>query len=194
MEDKYDKLGAELDEATAPAKKSKLREHLGIILFAGLGVGLMLLFNLAYGFETVKGNSMNDTYQDGDFVLIKKNADISYGDVVILDLRDYDTIGSEFIKRVIGKEGDVIDINFETGEVKRNGEVLDEPYIKELTLTDELGHEYPVTVPDGCYFVMGDNRNDSLDSRSDRVGFVPEKYVKGKVVKRLPKFFAKLFG
>lgn len=198
MDEKYQKLHDELgqNDNEPVKKKSKLREWLGIAIFAGLGAGLMLLFNTTYCFEHVSGKSMNDTYQDGDLLLVKRNKGTSYDyeDVVILDLKNREEIGSDFIKRVIGKEGDVIDIDFKTGAVTRNGEVLNEPYIKELTFLDEGGHEYPVTVPEGCYFVMGDNRNDSLDSRSEKVGFVPEKEIKGKVIKRLPDIIAKIFG
>lgn len=95
-------------------------------------------------------------------------------------------VGKNLIKRVIAVGGDEIDIDFESGTVTINGEILHEDYIKEPTTTDEGGFEYPVTVPDGHIFVMGDNRNHSTDSRDARVGFVPLEDVEGKVLFKIP--------
>ncbi|MFR4394277.1 MAG: signal peptidase I, partial [Ruminococcus callidus] len=79
-----------------------------------------------------------------------------------------------------------INIDFATGEVTVDGEVLDEPYIRELTANQEDGvASYPVTVPEGYYFVMGDNRNNSTDSRSQFVGFVPRDAILGKAIFRI---------
>lgn len=76
----------------------------------------------------------------------------------------------------------ILQIDFENGTVRLNGEILNESYIKEPTTTDEGGFEYPVTVPEGYIFVMGDNRNHSTDSRDARVGFVSLEDVEGKVL------------
>lgn len=133
---------------------------------------------------------MENTYFDGDKVIVEKNRDDSYerGEVVVLSCSEEGKISTILIKRVIATGGDIIDIDFEKGTVTVNGEVLDEPYIKELTYKDEGGFEYPVTVPDDCYFCMGDNRNNSGDSRDARVGFVPESDIQGKVKMKLPKW------
>ncbi len=89
------------------------------------------------------------------------------------------------VKRVIATEGQTIDIDTSAGTVKVDGVLLDEPYIYEATKEDEGYHQYPVTVPEGCVFVMGDNRLNSTDSRSSWLGFVKEEDILGKVVLRV---------
>ena len=85
------------------------------------------------------------------------------------------------VKRVIAKGGDVVNIDYQAGTVSVNGEVLQETYIAEPTY---LGYDvtFPYTVPEGTVFVMGDNRNASLDSRSSYVGCIDERDILGKVL------------
>lgn len=160
---------------------------------------VVLLFAYVIRPVTVDGESMTNTLQDGDRLLM---SDLFYtpkqGDIVIIDnthshlydengnVVEGDGLKKRLIKRVIATGGQEIDIDFVTGEVKVDGEVLDEPYIRELTHEQEGGFDsYPITVPEGYYFVMGDNRNASSDSRSEHVGFIPEDSILGKAVLRI---------
>ena len=105
------------------------------------------------------------------------------GDVVILD--ENTGLDEALVKRVIATEGQTVNID-EQGYVKVDGIYIDEPYIAEPIAEDRRGdHDYPVEVPEGCVFVMGDNRNHSTDSRSSQVSFVPVEDVVGKVVFRI---------
>ena len=98
---------------------------------------------------------------------------------MIVDI--YTSYGKPLVKRVIAKGGDTISIDYAQGVVTVNGEVLQEDYIAEPTY---LGYdiEFPYTVPEGTVFVMGDNRNASLDSRSSYVGCIDERDILGNVL------------
>ena len=93
----------------------------------------------------------------------------------------YTSYGKPLVKRVIAKGGDTISIDYDSGMVMVNGEVLQEDYIAEPTY---LGYDvtFPYTVPEGTVFVMGDNRNQSLDSRSTYVGCIDERDILGRVL------------
>lgn len=152
---------------------------------AGYGAVLAVsafVFCFVLKVANVSGNSMNDTYQDGDTVICLRTHNPQKGDVIVCDTDAEKTL----IKRVIATAGDVLDIDFETGTITLNGEILEEPYIKEPTYLDEGGFEYPITVPEGCYFVMGDNRNASSDSRDARIGYIKPEQIYGKVLFELP--------
>ena len=147
----------------------------------------LLLFLVVFVFfvrlATVNGISMEPTLHEGQRPVLRQiGYEPQYGDIVVVD-RTQD--GEEpLVKRVIGKAGDVIYIDFNTHEVWRNDELLDEPYINEPTaLSGDL--TFPTRVPEGCVFVMGDNRNHSLDSRDSSVGMVDERRVMGEAVFRI---------
>ena len=163
------------------AEKKKHDWGFPVSVIAGIGAELILMqfFTPA----TVSGSSMTDTFQDGDKLILAKHAEIQYGDVVVCKSDSHTNV---LIKRVIGMEHDVIDIDFSTGTVYCNNKPLDEPYLKEkpFQTLSESEVTYPVTVPDGCYMVMGDNRNGSLDSKSEKIGFITENNIYGKVILR----------
>ena len=113
---------------------------------------------------------------------------IANADLVHVDVMDHHfvpnlTLGEPIVKRIIATGGDTVDIDPVTGDVSVNGEVLDEPYINEtIDVLEHMGDlTYPQTVPEGCVFVMGDNRNASTDSRASRLGMVDERYILGHV-------------
>ncbi|WNX83628.1 signal peptidase I [Agathobaculum sp. NTUH-O15-33] len=132
----------------------------------------------------VDGSSMVPTLQDHNIMLVSNlNYTPEKGDIVVLNKPNF-YHGQPIVKRVIATGGDTIEISADTGDVIVNGTVLDEPYIAEKINTFEhLGDmTYPQTVPEGCIFVMGDNRNHSSDSRRSDLGMVDERYVLGHVL------------
>ena len=141
---------------------------------------LVLIFSFFFRIIQVDGESMVPTLQNGDKLVVwGAGYEPQRGDVVIVD--SYTAYGKPLVKRVIAKGGDTVSIDYETGTVMVNGEVLQETYIAEPTY---LGYDvtFPYTVPEGTVFVMGDNRNASLDSRSSYVGCIDERDILGKVL------------
>ena len=142
---------------------------------------VVAIFTCVIRMMGVDGHSMLNTLQHGDRLLVVNSMlyhDYKYGDIVILrknGVFDDDPI----VKRVIAVEGQTVDIDFAEGIVYVDGEALEEDYIREPTYTAE-GTEFPLTVPEGSIFVMGDNRNGSSDSRDYRLGTVDTRYVIGK--------------
>ncbi|MCC8356518.1 MAG: signal peptidase I [Oscillospiraceae bacterium] len=143
----------------------------------------VLLFVFVARVIDVVGYSMVPTLDDGDKIIITRWAgDYEQGDIVVLRK---ETLREEpIVKRVIAVEGQTVDIDFTLGIVYVDGVALDEPYVNELTYTQE-DFEGPITVPEGCVFVMGDNRNNSTDSRDAQVGCVDTRYIMGKVIFRI---------
>ena len=146
---------------------------------------ISLLFVFFIRVVGVDGSSMYPTLKDHDYLLLQSNftaPQYQRGDIVVLTKKSFSAT-TPIVKRVIATAGETIDIDFQTGEVKVDGEVLDEPYIFELThLEYNDGMLFPAKVPEGCIFVMGDNRNHSADSRYGGIGMVDTRYVMGKVL------------
>lgn len=162
-------------------------------------VAAVLALNLfVFRSITVSGNSMNDTLINMDRVIATNFFYTpKYGDIVIVEadrlhLNGTAIYGETIIKRVIATEGDTIRIDFGRGEVYRNGELLEEDYIKEPIRVHyqgwmESNKEY--VVPENCVFVMGDNRNASNDSRNMAdLGFIDTNYIMGRAFVRYAPF------
>lgn len=131
----------------------------------------------------VEGQSMEPTLHNGDWMLISNLFfEPKHGDIVVLTKRQF--MEQPIVKRVIATEGQTIDIDFTSGRVSVNGRMLEEPYIADATRR-QFDMTFPATVPKGCVFVMGDNRNHSSDSRVASLGMVDKRYVLGKLLFRI---------
>ena len=123
----------------------------------------------------INGQSMKPTLNEGQIVVAYKDKSLEEGDVIAFYQGN-----KILIKRVIAKSGSFVNID-EEGNVSVDGKLIDEPYIDNKSLGDS-DIEYPYQVPDGHYFVLGDNRDASLDSRSSEIGSVSDEDILGKVV------------
>ena len=144
-------------------------------------LAVVLIFTFVVRIVRVSGESMRETLQDQDMLVVLNNwlcGTYEPGDIVILQRDDFYG-GEPIVKRVIATGGQTVDIDFETGAVYVDGALLEEDYINELTFVEE-GTEFPLTVPEGSIFVMGDNRNHSSDSRDASLGTVDTRYVIGR--------------
>ncbi len=168
----------EKTEDTVKSKKSPwafVYEWLDSPIYAVILI--LLIFAFVFRVVGVSGRSMEPTLGDGDWLTVSAvTPEIKAGDIVVVTQPN--SFNEPLIKRVIAKGGDIIDIDFERHTVTVNGVLLDEPYIAEPTVR-RGDFTYPITVPDGKLFVMGDNRNNSSDSRFESVGLIDERYVLG---------------
>lgn len=152
--------------------------HDVVFMLAAVMAVLMLFLRII----VVDGPSMEHTLLNGDYMLLISNVfykEPARGDVVVVSKQAYDD-GKPIVKRVIATEGQTVDIDFEEGIVYVDGVALDEPYTKTGTNLKE-GNTFPQVVEAGKVFVMGDNRNNSKDSRSPQIGQVDKREVLGKV-------------
>lgn len=148
---------------------------------------VILLFTFVIRLAVVDGPSMNQTLSHGDSLLVSDVAyEPKYGDIIVAQ-KINSGWPTPIVKRVIATGGQVVDIDFATWTVTVDGEIIDESeYIylaRDAVMTANIS--FPVTVPDGQLFVMGDNRNHSSDSRDYRIGFIDERCVFGRVLVRL---------
>lgn len=181
------KEGQEMNEEYYPEEEKKFSLVREAYDWVEAGITAMifavLLFTFAGRLIGVDGVSMLPTLETGDrLIATRMFYTPSGGDIVVIT--DHNDRHIPLVKRVIATEGQTIDIDFEQGRVYVDGAELDEPYINEPTLSG-AGWDYPLTVPEGCVFVMGDNRNNSWDSRFEGVGMLDQRYILGKVVYRL---------
>lgn len=154
---------------------------------------VLLLFTYLIRPVTVEGNSMVPTLQNQDKLVMRRILyQPHHGDIVVVSNyaghvldKDGNVVNSGYalnenlIKRVIAVSGQTVDVRTEEGLVYLDGEPLDEEYVNQPTLTNDGAFQYPITIPEGYVFVMGDNRNHSTDSRNPSVGLIAEEDIIG---------------
>lgn len=136
---------------------------------------VVLISNLLLPILHIYGSSMSPTLTNGDIVAAMRYGSYERGDIVAFYYNE-----QILVKRIIGLPGEMVDIDAD-GNVSIDGEPLDEPYLTEKSL-GECDIELPYQVPEGRYFVMGDNRGVSSDSRSSQVGCIAEERIIGELI------------
>ena len=172
-------------EEKRPEKKLGWKKNLVLYLHDVMIylIVICVVFLLLFRVVVVSGTSMNLTLLDGDYLLLVSNLfyrNPQCGDVVVASKDAFDH-GKPIVKRVIATEGQTVDIDFLTGAVYVDGVQLEEAYIWTDTKTHG-GVQFPLTVDEGCVFVMGDNRSNSKDSRYMEIGLIDEREILGKAI------------
>lgn len=166
-----------------------LYEWFSVVTAALVFIALIYIF--LFRITGISGDSMLPTLKDGDRIVISSaSSEYEYKDVIII--AQPGVLNEPLVKRVIATDGQWVSVDYENGLVYVGNSqdsmiALNEDYILEAATVrnfDDI-NEYPVQVPDGMLFVMGDNRNDSTDSRSYMVGFIDKRYVLGKALYRV---------
>ena len=140
----------------------------------------MILFTFVVRVNEVRGDSMLPNYTEGTRVIVQTlGYQPTAGDVVVIDAT-HTNLDEFVIKRIIATEGQTVDFDA-FGTVLVDGQPLDESAYLSDAATYSYDFEFPQTVPEGCVFVLGDNRGASTDSRSSDLGMVDARYVIGKV-------------
>lgn len=172
-----DQLEAELKREDYKGKYRKTLRSTISVLIVTAAVVVLLAF-LIFPVFRIYGTSMSPTVNEGEIVVSLKGSSFECGDIIVLSFNN-----KLLVKRVIANPGEWVDID-SAGNVYVNGKVLDEAYLKEKAFGD-CNISLPYQVPEGRYFVMGDNRSTSQDSRNSLVGCIAEEQIVGRAVFRL---------
>lgn len=175
-------LSADLIEEELKRERNKIRFRriikntlYTLVVVAAIAV---LITTLVLPVLQIAGTSMEPTLNNGDIVVLVKTSKLERG-----DLCGFSYSNKILIKRVIGLPGDEIVVDND-GYVYINGYLLEEPYISDRGL-GECDIEFPFTVPENTYFLMGDHRSTSIDSRSTVIGCIPTEQIVGKLFFRV---------
>ena len=148
----------------------------------------LVIYALFFRMVIVVGDSMNQTLVDGDRIMLISGTlyrNPKQGDIVVVS-KDSFRGGECIVKRVIATEGQKVDIDFENRIVYVDDIPLEESYVyfapNDHASMSQQGMKFPLVVSEGCIFVMGDNRNDSLDSRDPSIGLVDHREILGKAI------------
>lgn len=165
-------------EQAETSRQSDIYEWIQCIIVALIVCVIVFVFFVRL--VDVVGSSMYPTLENGDKMIV---TDVfykpKYGDIIVFQKDEYADYA--LVKRVIATEGQTVEIDFDKHIVYIDGQALDEPYIAEPT-ANKIDFTGVQVVPEGCVFVMGDNRNESTDSRDERIGMVDTRNIIGKVV------------
>ncbi len=168
-----EQLRAELERLDRKRHSSVFGKVLLIlVLLIMIAAALGIIFLPGF---VIYGSSMAPSLEEGDIVISWPYAEIDNGDLVAFRYGE-----RVLVKRVVGSAGDSLELAPD-GSVRRNGFSLYEPYVTLSSGGEETELEYPVTVPDGSYFVLGDNRGNSVDSRNSIIGFVTDDQMIGQI-------------
>ena len=179
--------GEEGGEAVLDAKKVAREIYDWAEIFVVTMTTILLIFTFFIRIAFVDGPSMNNTLHDKETLAVSNFLYTpKQNDIVVFEAPDSGILGG-IVKRVIATEGQTVDIDFDSWTVTVDGVTLDETYVnfEEGLPMRQYDVEFPVTVPEGCVFVMGDNRNHSNDSRGSEIGFVDTRFIFGRVLFRI---------
>lgn len=159
-------------------EKTRLKRIKRGLKLIAIAVVILLIFTFVIDAPKVSGPSMEPTLEDGDRVVINlMSRNYEVGDIIVFETDD----GDKLIKRIVGIPGDVVKITPDK-QLSINGRDVDEEYVYTDTVVTDITVVYPVIVNEGTYFVMGDNRTNSKDSRNSEIGLVNKEDIVGKVI------------
>ena len=173
------------EDASPQSEKLTFGQNVALYLhdISYMLIALIILLVLVFRVVVVSGTSMNMTLLDGDYLLLLSNTlylNPEQGDIVVVSKESFRN-GEAIVKRIIATEGQTVDIDFEKGIVYVDGIALEEDYINTPTTTFG-GVQFPLTVEEGCVFVLGDNREISQDSRYPTIGQIDTREILGKAI------------
>lgn len=169
-----ERLKAELAREEARQNRRRMLLNMAAALIVAVAV-VGIAFTRVFALIEVDGGSMEPTLADGEILVLRRTKEVRTGDIIGFHCK-----GKILLKRVIGMPGEEIEIDGD-GDVYVNGYMLEEPYLTEKSL-EKCELEFPVRVPEGAYFVLGDHRTVSIDSRDGSVGYVREDQIVGRAV------------
>lgn len=169
-----EQLRAELAREEARQNRRRMLLNMAAALIVAATMAGLILTRI-FALIEVDGGSMEPTLAKGEILFLRRTREVGAGDII-----GFHCGGKILLKRVIGMPGDEIEIDGD-GDVYVNGYILEEPYLTEKSL-EKCGLEFPVRVPEGAYFVLGDHRSVSIDSRDSSVGYVREDQIVGRAV------------